>query len=575
MIYFSSSRPQYSRFGRKSSLIMALMLLLAMLLSACSGNPQAQQQATTQHTHLNTLLAHARDIGVPAGMLAPIVKQEQALQKSSAPFSLFSDTPATDYYNNLAQRYQQLTIEVIGLETKVTQQFDYQAYRDIQDFENALAQRQAQGFVEVKTFAAQLAQDQALLAKARYPKDYLQISNSAQRSTLALHLMGPAYDQLESLIAASQHLNASHLDIAAFTQQEQDDLMLFRSATQPEDFSSLIDQLNTQLQEAQVFSIQAIPYIGAYQGTLKLQEFNADINEAKRYGEDVKAFQQRFIIDQHNLATAKANDYATILSQLDNDIAAMQIPLIRGKANYSLKQFQQEVQIWGNHHQYQNAFDNQAYRLDYEYDTQGIGSDAVEAVQTAQTADDYQAAITLIQNDLVHLKAMETDYADGTSWDHPHKADLSLIEYYNLNTAGAVIVVSLVEQVLRFYQNGRLVKAFQVTTGQYARPSPPGLWNIFLREHPTEFKSSEPKGSAFWYPPTKIEYAMEYHDGGYFLHDSWWRADYGQGTNFPHYDSGGDETFAGNGSHGCINMAPDDAAWLYQHTGYGVAVIVY
>src|SRR5207247_952982 len=111
--------------------------------------------------------------------------------------------------------------------------------------------------------------------------------------------------------------------------------------------------------------------------------------------------------------------------------------------------------------------------------------------------------------------------------------DLNFIAYYNLNTAGSVIVVSLVEQALRFYQNGRLVKAFQVTTGQYARPTPPGLWNIFLREHPTEFKSSEPKGSAFWYPPTKIDYAMEYHDGGYFFHDSWWRADYGVGTNFP------------------------------------------
>ena len=127
MIYFSSSRPQYTPSVRKSTLTIVVALLLAMLLSACKGNPQAQQQATTQHTHLNTLLAHARDIGVPAGMLVPIVKQEQALQKSSAPFSLFSDTPATDYYNNLAQRYQQLTIEVIGLETKVTQQFDYQA----------------------------------------------------------------------------------------------------------------------------------------------------------------------------------------------------------------------------------------------------------------------------------------------------------------------------------------------------------------------------------------------------------------------------------------------------------------
>ena len=37
---------------------------------------------------------------------------------------------------------------------------------------------------------------------------------------------------------------------------------------------------------------------------------------------------------------------------------------------------------------------------------------------------------------------------------------------------------------------------------------------------PTEKRgSSEPKGSAFWYPPTDIQYAMEYHDGGYFFHE--------------------------------------------------------
>jgi lipoprotein-anchoring transpeptidase ErfK/SrfK len=103
----------------------------------------------------------------------------------------------------------------------------------------------------------------------------------------------------------------------------------------------------------------------------------------------------------------------------------------------------------------------------------------------------------------------------------------------------------------------------------------PGLWHIFDRESPTVFKSSEPKGSAFWYPDTNINFAMAYHDGGYFLHDSWWRKDYGHGTNFPHYDSGGDESFAGGGSHGCVNMPEDQASWLYSHTGYGIPVIIY
>jgi len=38
---------------------------------------------------------------------------------------------------------------------------------------------------------------------------------------------------------------------------------------------------------------------------------------------------------------------------------------------------------------------------------------------------------------------------------------------------------------------------------------------------------------------------------------------------------GGDESFSGNGSHGCINMPEDQAGWLYNNTGYNTAVIIY
>jgi lipoprotein-anchoring transpeptidase ErfK/SrfK len=68
---------------------------------------------------------------------------------------------------------------------------------------------------------------------------------------------------------------------------------------------------------------------------------------------------------------------------------------------------------------------------------------------------------------------------------------------------------------------------------------------------------------------------MEYHQGGYFLNGSWWRADYGVGTNFPHQDSGGNEAFAGNGSLGNIELAENNAAWLYEHTAIGDSVLVY
>jgi lipoprotein-anchoring transpeptidase ErfK/SrfK len=59
------------------------------------------------------------------------------------------------------------------------------------------------------------------------------------------------------------------------------------------------------------------------------------------------------------------------------------------------------------------------------------------------------------------------------------------------------------------------------------------------------------------------------------VHDAWWRVDYGPGTQFPHTDSGGDQTFAGNGSHGCINMQEDQAAWVYNHTDWNTTIMVY
>ncbi len=547
-------------------------LLLALTLSACGGNPQLQQQANTNKSTLDAALAHARDIGVPDTMLQPVVTQEAQLSATNAPVTLFSDSPSTDYYTHLAQRYHMLAIQVNGLMTQATQQFDFQSTLDLQAFESVLAQRQGQGFVEAKVFADQLTQDQKLQAKAQYPKDFLTVSTNAKRSTQALRLMGPAYDKLTTLQNTVKQLQSSHLDVTALSQEYNFDVQQFRSATGPDDFTSIIDQLNAQLQSTTTFSTQAIPYVGA----AKLKQFSSDIDQMKGYGLDVSNYQKMLTTDQTNLHTAKSlSDYLNVSAQIDKDVASIGIPLIKGQATYLLNQFHQEVTTWGNAHMYHNAYDGKNYTQDYEYDqAEGFGSDADVAVQSAQTPDDYQAAIDLINNDMMHLKAMEADFADPTSWTQVHATDTQLMNHYGVMT-GQTAVISLIEQTLRFYQDGKLVKAYQITSGQFDKPSPPGFWHVFDRESPTKFTSGEPKGSAFWYPDTKINYAMGYHAGGYFLHDSWWRVNYGVGTNYPHYDTGGDESFAGTGSHGCINMQEDQIAWLYAHTGYGMAVVIY
>ncbi|HET9919755.1 MAG TPA: L,D-transpeptidase, partial [Ktedonobacteraceae bacterium] len=400
---------------------------------------------------------------------------------------------------------------------------------------------------------------------------------NAKRSTQALQLMGSAYNSITAFQQDIKQLQASHLDTTALNQQYQQDLQTFRSATQPEDFSTLITQLAAQLQVTTVYSTQAIPYVGA----AKLQQFSADITQLKAYGQSTTSYQQKLNADQQALTTAKTiSDYLRVSAQIDHDIASLQLSLTAGEATYLLKQFHQQVTSWGQSHQYHNPYDGGSYNLDYEYDEQGVGSDADSAVQYAQSTGamaDYQSAISLIKNNMANLQAMEADYSDKTPWNQPHATDLQMMKYYGVSSAssGQVLVVSLIEQTLRYYNNGKLVRAFQIVSGQYMKPSPPGLWSIFLRQSPTTFKSTEPKGSAFWYPDTKIQYAMEYHEGGYFFHDAWWRCTFGVHANFPHSDACGTTDFNGNGSHGCINMATNDIAWLYPQIAWGATVILY
>lgn len=562
---------------RNGVLIASAIMLVMLLLSACGGNPQTQQQANTNKAKLDILITNAQNIGVPAATLQPILQQEKQLSASSAPFALFNDQSVSDYYTNLAQRYSVLAVQVQGLVTQSTQQLDYQASQTLQKMEAALSQRQSQNFVEAKTYSAQLTSYQNQLTKAQYPKDYLKISASAQQSISALQLMGPAYDSLTAFQQLISQLKASHIDTTALNNEYQQDLLQFRSASGPADYSQLMNLLNVQWQSTNDFSTQAIPYVGA----AKLQEFNTDIQQLKSYGMSTTSYQQKLTADQQALNQAKTiGDYLKVSAQIDQDIASLQNEMTIGYASTLLQQFHQEVTAWGNAHQYHDPVDGNNYNLDYEYDLQGIGSDADSAVQYAQSTgalSDFQSAVSLIQNDMLELHAMEADYSDKTPWNQPHATDLQLMQHYNVGgpNGGQVLVVSFIEQVLRYYDNGKLIRSFYIVSGQYEKPSPPGLWSIVLRESPTVFKSSEPPGSAFWYPDTNIQYALEYHYGGYFFHDAWWRGIFGPGDNFPHNDPSGTTSFNGNGSHGCINMVPSDVAWLYPQIGYGVAVILY
>lgn len=112
-----------------------------------------------------------------------------------------------------------------------------------------------------------------------------------------------------------------------------------------------------------------------------------------------------------------------------------------------------------------------------------------------------------------------------------------------------LIVVDLSEQRLYAYEGNYLLKTFLVSTGLPGTPTRTG-----------DFKTSQKiysklySGPDFYFPNTL--WNMRF-DGSRLLHGAYWH------NNFGH-----------RMSHGCINIAYDNAEWLYDSTPLGTQVIV-
>ena len=191
--------PRHASHGPQRRATLALFLLaLMVLMSACGGDPQIQQRASKNKAALDASLQQAQRIGVATSSITPIQKQEQQLSSTNAPFSPFNDTADTNYYSNIATRYDQLNVQTQGIIATSTEQSQTLADRTMQNFGTALSQQRAQG-LPVQTFAHQFAQAQTLLSTAKYPKDYALVTKNATTGISSLNLLQSVSTQLTAL----------------------------------------------------------------------------------------------------------------------------------------------------------------------------------------------------------------------------------------------------------------------------------------------------------------------------------------------------------------------------------------
>ncbi len=561
------------RSFRSTHITLAGMLVGMMLfITACGGTSQSQAQLNQSKATLDQTIQHAQSIGIPESALQPILKEEQQLSSTRAPFSLFNDQPVTDYNTKLANNYQQLQTQTEAIVSSISDQYNIQAQQDMQFFQSSLSALQQKKVGNTRAFTAQYNKDSSLLAAAQYPKDYAAISNDARKATEALDLSNTTFNQLNTFNTTIKQMKAARLDVTAMQSQYQNDLATFNIATTSIEFQNLGTIVNAQYQEAVVNSMLALPFVSS----AKLSEFKSQLALLKTYGMDTSPYQQLYNADQTALKkTSTITGFLTITQKIDADIASMHDDLVQGASHYLINALDHEANTWGNAHAYHNKFDGKNYILTAGYALPGIGYWLNRELSWAWQPSDYQAVVDEENNEFFNLHMLEQDYNDTTPYNKVHATDMLMMQHYPSLQQGRVLMVSMVEQAMRVYQDGKLIRSFQVTTGRVERPALPGVWTVQDRKSPDEFKSSDPPSSPFWYPPTLIHYAILYHWGGFFVHDAWWRVNFGPGTQFPHYDVGGDESFAGNGSHGCVNLQENDAAWVYANTDLNTQIAMY
>ncbi len=133
--------------------------------------------------------------------------------------------------------------------------------------------------------------------------------------------------------------------------------------------------------------------------------------------------------------------------------------------------------------------------------------------------------------------------------------------------SGKAIVINLALQEVVFYQNGCALQATPVTSGRRNERTPTGTFHVFHKESPVLFTSWAPRGSPYWYPPERANYALEFTvvRAGIFLHDAPWEAGdaYGPGSQN-----------TGSASHGCVHAPTSVMRWAYSWASIGTPVMV-
>ena len=136
---------------------------------------------------------------------------------------------------------------------------------------------------------------------------------------------------------------------------------------------------------------------------------------------------------------------------------------------------------------------------------------------------------------------------------------------HGLNDLGnTYIEVDLSNQHMYYYQSGSLIFDSEFVSGNMSysdRQTHAGIFTLYSKTSPSVLRGDKKPDGTYEYEEP-VDYWMPF-DGGIGFHDAPWR------------DAFGGDIYLTNGSHGCINLPPENAAVLYSIIDYNVPIVCF
>jgi hypothetical protein len=129
----------------------------------------------------------------------------------------------------------------------------------------------------------------------------------------------------------------------------------------------------------------------------------------------------------------------------------------------------------------------------------------------------------------------------------------------NAPKTGRWIDVQLTQQLITLYEDREPVRVVVTTSGMAGWETPPGEYAITWRKA-NETMTSGAIGAEHFFKLEDVLYTQYFTDEGHAIHYAWWRTP---------------ETIGRPGSHGCLNVLLDDAAFMWDWADVGTPIIIH